>query len=458
MGTRAVSTIRPSPIPQIQTFSSMEEGLAYAGIPPPAMSQLEPFMSTLNSYETSTNHVQQITGRKPKSVSEFVFSNPRPFLPRTFTRLMATGKAPSFREAAVLKHDCCLEDELDRQLESDELLISVRVAGVNGGADTFSVTNVSEDSKEFPLGNEGTGIVVAVGGEEENSSNEQFKPGDTAVFIGQGAYGEYVRVKAALCAKIPESMLSKKTKDGATASLIHAELTALRISALTALVALTRTCPVEKGDVVLVTACCGGTGHFAAQIAKSAGAKSVIGTVGSSSKVTVANNLGCLDRVVDLSTESLDHVLQNEFPKGVDICYEGVGGSLLKAVHDNLALGGRILVVGSISQYPHNDKDKIEAHNVDEIPDDIMKDVFRAGKTLDLDRDCKIIGNVWGDLFKSGEMGVYRDKVFELWGDGKLDVLLDPENVFYGVGSVCDAVDHMLSRKSVGKVTTIISD
>ena len=219
-----------------------------------------------------------------------------------------------------------------------------------------------------------------------------------------------------------EDFLEKKRAADNTITNLPGELAALRISGLTALVSLERTCPVQKGDVVLVTACCGGTGHFAVQIAKNAGA-TVIGTVGSTQKVQVAKDLGCIDRIVDLSRESLDDVLKSEYPQGIDICYEGVGGKLLKAAHDNMANGGRILVVGSISQYPHNiEKD---AHGIEDVPEDIMKEVFRAGPgagaTLDLQREnCKLIGNVWGDAFTSGEIGDYNDRLYELYGDGKI--------------------------------------
>ena len=48
-------------------------------------------------------------------------------------------------------------------------------------------------------------------------------------------------------------------------------------------------------------------------------------------------------------------VLKKEFPGGVDLVYEGVGGDMFKAALDNLAPNGRLLVVGYISQYPHEE-------------------------------------------------------------------------------------------------------
>lgn len=333
--------------------------------------------------------------------------------------------------------DASLDEEVDA-LGDDEVLIRVQAAGVNGGADTFGVTRASDGARDFPLGNEGAGVVVMRGRDVM-----RFRAGDVAIFIAVGGYGEYVRAKAGRCASVPR---------GSNAS--PAELTALRISALTALVALERTCPAKRGDVVLVTACCGGTGHFAVQIAKAAGA-TVIGTVGSTSKVQCAKDLG-VDRVIDTSEEDIGAVLGGEFPQGIDVAYEGVGGKLLSAAYDILADGGSILVVGSISQYPHNKAEDIESHDIEGLGD--IMEVFRSGQTVELDRGRKIIGNVWGDLFGSGEMDVYRDRVFQLHAEGKLRALIDPKSVFHGVDSVCDAVNYMLSRRSVGKVCVTISD
>lgn len=49
-------------------------------------------------------------------------------------------------------------------------------------------------------------------------------------------------------------------------------------------------------------------------------------------------------------------MLAEEFPKQIDVAYEGVGGELRDAILSNLAHGGRVLAVGYISSYPHNDR------------------------------------------------------------------------------------------------------
>lgn len=43
-------------------------------------------------------------------------------------------------------------------------------------------------------------------------------------------------------------------------------------------------------------------------------------------------------------------VLKKEFPKGVDIIYESVGGEMLDMCLNALAVYGRLIVIGMISQ------------------------------------------------------------------------------------------------------------
>ena len=55
----------------------------------------------------------------------------------------------------------------------------------------------------------------------------------------------------------------------------------------------------------------------------------VVGTVGSDAKAAAARALG-VSRVVNYKAEKLGAVLAAEFPEGVAVAYEGVGGALLK--------------------------------------------------------------------------------------------------------------------------------
>ena len=63
----------------------------------------------------------------------------------------------------ILPSCCKMEDAIIQPLELDKLLISVKVVDINRGADAFLVTNISDVSKDVPLGNAGAGILVTEG-------------------------------------------------------------------------------------------------------------------------------------------------------------------------------------------------------------------------------------------------------------------------------------------------------
>lgn len=50
---------------------------------------------------------------------------------------------------------------------------------------------------------------------------------------------------------------------------------------------------------------------------------------------------------------SCSKVLRKEFPKGVDIIYESVGGQMFDLCLNALAVYGRLIVIGMISQVPN---------------------------------------------------------------------------------------------------------
>merc|ERR1712137_1309642 len=85
-------------------------------------------------------------------------------------------------------------------------------------------------------------------------------------------------------------------------------------------------------------------------IAKLNGAR-VIATCSSEEKAQVLRDIG-VDRVVIYTKENLSQVLEAEFPDGLDLVYEGVGGQLHEMALAHLKNGGRQLQVGYISHYP----------------------------------------------------------------------------------------------------------
>ena len=106
---------------------------------------------------------------------------------------------------------------------------------------------------------------------------------------------------------------------------------------------------MKSGETVLVTAAAGATGQVAVQLAKLAG-NTVIGTCSSDKKCEYLTSIGC-DRAVNYTTEDLYQVLKTEYPNGLDLVFESVGGSMFDTCVNNLAIKGRIVVIGAVSGY-----------------------------------------------------------------------------------------------------------
>lgn len=49
-----------------------------------------------------------------------------------------------------------------------------------------------------------------------------------------------------------------------------------------------------------------------------------------------------------------------------------------------------------------------------------------------------------------------KSKVFQLFAEGKLKVLLDDSQTFEGLESIPDAIEHMLSGSTIGKVVVTL--
>lgn len=110
----------------------------------------------------------------------------------------------------------------------------------------------------------------------------------------------------------------------------------------------------QKGDVFVVSAAAGAVGAIAGQIAKLDGAR-VIGIAGGNRKTDyLLNELG-FDAAIDYKNEDVSARLRELAPDGINIFYDNVGGSILDAVLDNLALNARVVICGAVSQYDDMD-------------------------------------------------------------------------------------------------------
>ena len=104
---------------------------------------------------------------------------------------------------------------------------------------------------------------------------------------------------------------------------------------------------VRQGEDVLINAAGSGVGSAAIQCARVAGAR-VIATAGSDDKLARARQLGA-DEVINYNeTPAIGEAVRDLTDgRGVDVCIEMVGGSVLQQSLDALALNGRLATCGA---------------------------------------------------------------------------------------------------------------
>jgi len=328
-------------------------------------------------------------------------------LPKTYRKLVARRLSPHFREAAEIV------EVLTPRPGPGELLIRNRFAGVNATDVNITAGRYRPAmTPPFDLGAEAVGEVVAVG-----EGVRDFRPGDPmgTIKLG-GGYAEYQIVPAKHAIPVPE---------------VSAEVVSLLVSGLTASISLQEVARIRAGEKVLVTAAAGGTGQYAVQLARMAGC-TVIGTCGSEEKAALLRELGC-DRVINYREEDVARVLREEFPDGVDVVYESVGGELFDLCLEALARHGRLLCIGFISEYLTG-------------PQPVARPRIYARL---IPKSASVHGFFLPHFV--AHFRTHLPRLFQLYRSGRLRVAVDP-TPFEGLESVADAVEHLHAGRNVGKV------
>jgi hypothetical protein len=110
----------------------------------------------------------------------------------------------------------------------------------------------------------------------------------------------------------------------------------------------------KPGDVFVVSAAAGAVGSIAGQIARRDGAR-VIGIAGGPAKTAfVVDELG-FDAAIDYKSDDVGVRLRELAPGGVNVFFDNVGGPILDAVLDQLAMRAKVVICGAISQYDDMD-------------------------------------------------------------------------------------------------------
>jgi NADPH2:quinone reductase len=226
----------------------------------------------------------------------------------------------------VLKY----EDVPEPSPKPGEALVTVNAAGLNF-IDTYQRSGAYKVPLPFVLGQEGAGIVSALG-----SDVEKLKVGDKVAWTGiLGSYAEKIAVPAERLVALPAGF---DTRQGA----------AMMLQGMTAHYLACTTYPLKPGDTALVHAGAGGVGLLLTQIAKMRGAR-VITTVSTDEKARLSEEAGA-DHVVPYTSVNFEEAVKRlTNGKGVNVVYDSVGQSTFAKSLNCLAPRGMLVLFGQSS-------------------------------------------------------------------------------------------------------------
>jgi NADPH2:quinone reductase len=214
-----------------------------------------------------------------------------------------------------------------------EILVQVKAAGVNP-VDWKIREGYLKDlfSHQFPviLGWDAAGLVEGVG-----NGVKRFKSGDEIFaycrkpIVHGGAYGEYILLKEEHAALKPKNISFE-------------EAASIPLAALTAYQSLFDAANLQPGETILIHAAAGGVGGFGVQLARGHGA--VVWATASSRNKAYVQDLGA-SQVVDYTQENFGKAILSQYPAGVDVVFDCVGGEVLEKSAEIVKEGGHLISI-----------------------------------------------------------------------------------------------------------------
>lgn len=207
-------------------------------------------------------------------------------------------------------------------------------------------------------------------------------------------------------------------------------------SGITAYVGLKLYGEMRAGDDVLVSAAAGAVGSVAGQVARLSGCR-VVGTVGTDAKARIVTDvLGFHGAINYRDCDSLDAEIARQFPNGIDLYFDNVGGVTLDTVLPRMKAFGRIPVCGMIANYNHQ-TDPYRLRNIWQVlVNRITMRGFLAYEAGDMIHEAEDALAGW---VRSGE-------------------LIATENVSTGLEASVDAFIRLMSGDTTGKTLVRLDD
>lgn len=198
--------------------------------------------------------------------------------------------------------------------------------------DTYHRTGLYKIPLPSVIGREGAGVVEAIG-----AAVTEFKVGDRVAYASApiGSYAEARLIAADRVVKIPDGVTDQQAAS-------------MMLKGMTAQYLIRRSHIVKPGDTILFHAAAGGVGLILCQWAKHLGA-TVIGTVGSEEKATLAKANGC-DHVINYRSEDfVARVAEITAGKKCAVVYDGVGKDTFLKSLDCVRPRGLVALFGNAS-------------------------------------------------------------------------------------------------------------
>jgi len=211
---------------------------------------------------------------------------------------------------------------------------------------------------------------------------------------------------------------------------LTAYLSVLGGTGLTAYVGLTRIARLQPGDDLFVSAAAGGVGTATGRFAGLLGVGRLVGSAGSAAKADhLVREVG-YDAVFDYHDGPAAELLGKAAPDGIDVFVDNVGGEQLAAAVGALREFGRVVRVGTISQYNTPDAPPPRFDYADIVEKSIRMEGFLVSNYRDLQEE----------LFEFAVPHLQSGR------------LAPDETVVDGFEHIADAFLGMLRGENIGKI------
>jgi NADPH2:quinone reductase len=295
-----------------------------------------------------------------------------------------------------------------------QVVVDVAGCGVNF-PDVLIIQDLYQFKPGLPFspGGEISGTVSAVG-----EGVDGIAVGDRVIAMtGWGGMAERVAVGAGTIVPVPDGL------DLVTAA-------GVLMAYGTSHYALKDRAAIQPGETLLVLGAAGGVGLAAVELGAAMGAR-VIAAASTDEKLALCREYGATE-TVNYATEDLRGKLKElTGGRGVDVCYDPVGGPYSEPALRSMAWEGRFLVIGFAAG-----------------------DIPRIPLNLPLLKGCQVVGVFWG-AFTGREPARNRanlEEIVQWWAAGRLRPHV---SATYPLAEAGAAIRELADRKARGKVVVV---